>query len=66
MDPRPILTTGAKPESGGDVGLKVVEILEAASESLKREGAKVDLSEIARKRSTPNRESIQLKTAQAV
>jgi predicted dehydrogenase len=35
--------TGKKPESCGYEGLKVVEILEAASESLKREGAKVDI-----------------------
>ena len=46
------IKTGAKPESGGDVGLKVVEILEAASESLKREGAKVEISEIARRNLT--------------
>lgn len=43
------IKTGDKPESGGYEGLKVVEILEAASESLKREGAKVELSEIAQR-----------------
>ena len=59
------IKTGEKPESGGIEGLKVVEILEAASESLRREGAKVELSEIARKRSEPEQESIQLKTASA-
>jgi predicted dehydrogenase len=48
------IKTGAKPESGGDVGLKVVEILEAASESLKREGAKVEIYEIARRNLTCN------------
>ena len=60
------IKTGEKPESGGIEGLKVVEILEAASESLKREGAKVDLSEIARKRPAPIRKGIQLKTVSAV
>jgi predicted dehydrogenase len=38
------IKTGEKPESSGYEGLKVVRILEATSESLKREGAKVDIS----------------------
>ena len=60
------IKTGDMPESGGEDGLKVVEILEAASESLKRDGAKVELSEIAQKRPAPDVESIQLKTASAL
>ena len=39
------IKTGEKPESSGYEGLQVVQILEAASESLKREGAKVDISD---------------------
>jgi predicted dehydrogenase len=38
--------TGQKPESNGYEGLKVVQILEAASESLKREGAKVEIDDL--------------------
>ena len=37
------IKTGEKPESCGDEGLKVVEILEAASRSLKHDGARVDI-----------------------
>jgi predicted dehydrogenase len=51
------IKTGDKPESCGDEGLKVVEILEAASESLKRDGAKVDISEIAQRNLTWNDEN---------
>lgn len=39
------IKTGDKPESSGYDGLQVVQILEAASESLKREGAKVDIAD---------------------
>ena len=39
------IKTGEKPESSGYEGLQVVQILEAASESLKREGAKVELAD---------------------
>ena len=39
------IKTGEKPESGGYEGLQVVQILEAASESLKREGAKVEIGD---------------------
>lgn len=62
------IKTGERPETGGDEGLKVLEILEAASESLRREGAKVELAEIAERVETQRAEggSIQLKTAQAV
>jgi predicted dehydrogenase len=38
------IKSGAKPDSGGLEGLKVVQILEAASESLKKGGAKVDIN----------------------
>jgi predicted dehydrogenase len=37
------IKSGATPESDGYEGLKVVEILEAASESLKRDGARVNI-----------------------
>jgi len=37
------IQTGAKPESSGVEGLHVVQVLEAASESLKRGGAKVKI-----------------------
>jgi predicted dehydrogenase len=40
------IRTGQEPLSSGSDGLHVVEILEAASESLKRDGAKVEISEI--------------------
>jgi predicted dehydrogenase len=60
------IRTGEKPESSGIEGLKVVEILETATESLIRGGAKVEISEIVRKRAAPEQESIQLKTAQAI
>jgi len=38
------IKSGAKPDSSGLEGLKVVQILEAASESLKKGGAKVDIN----------------------
>ena len=40
------IKSGEKPESGGYEGLQVVQILEAATESLKREGAKVDIGDL--------------------
>ena len=40
------IITGQKPISSGKDGLHVVEVLEAASESLKRDGEKVKISEI--------------------
>jgi predicted dehydrogenase len=42
------IRTGQEPLSSGSDGLHVVEVLEAASESLKRDGAKVEISEITR------------------
>jgi predicted dehydrogenase len=42
------IKTGINPESCGYEGLKVVEILETASESLKRDGARVDISILER------------------
>jgi predicted dehydrogenase len=41
------IRTGDKPESSGYDGLRVVQILEAASESLKQEGAKVEIVGLA-------------------
>ena len=43
------IITGQEPNSSGSDGLHVVEVLEAASESLKRDGAKVYISEIAQR-----------------
>ena len=40
------IRTGQEPLSSGAEGLRVVEVLEAATESLKRDGAKVEISEI--------------------
>jgi len=40
------IRTGQEPLSSGSEGLRVVEVLEAASESLKRDGAKVEISKI--------------------
>lgn len=40
------INTGLEPNSSGWDGLHVVEVLEAASESLKKGGAKVEISEI--------------------
>jgi len=39
------IKTGDRPESSAHDGLQVVQILEAASESLKREGAKVEIGD---------------------
>jgi len=55
-----------KPESGGYEGLKVVLILEAASESLRREGAKVDISEIEHPESIRQTKKAYIQTALAV
>jgi len=41
------IITGQEPNSSGLDGMHVVEVLEAASESLKREGARVEISEIS-------------------
>jgi len=38
------INTGARPESGGSEGLMVVQVLEAASQSLKNGGGRVELS----------------------
>ena len=46
------IKTGGKPESGGNEGLQVVRILEAASESLKIGGGKIDIKDL------PNEQSI--------
>ena len=40
------IRTGDRPESSGYDGLRVVQILEAASKSLKREGAKVEIQNL--------------------
>jgi predicted dehydrogenase len=60
------IKTGENPESGGDEGMKVVEILEAASESLKREGDKIDLSDIFKRNQATTDKKDNIKTARAV
>jgi len=52
------IKTGKKPESCGYEGFKVVEILETASESLKRDGARVDIS-ILERETRPKSEKIE-------
>ncbi len=62
------IKTGETPESSGYGGLQVVQILEAASESLKREGSKVEigdpeseiLSRLPKSKSIPTAEAVQL------
>ena len=49
------IRTGQEPLSSGSDGLHVVEVLEAASESLKRDGARVAISELSQE--TPNEQS---------
>ena len=59
------IKTGQEPMSSGWDGLHVVEVLEAASESLKRGGAKVEISEITQERSMDEIEITEAKMAQA-
>jgi predicted dehydrogenase len=40
------IRTGDQPESSGYDGLRVVQILEAATESLRKEGAKVEIRDL--------------------
>ena len=56
---------GNKPESCGEEAIKVVQILEAASESIKRGGAKVEISEIAQEQSTKDLKITDAKIARA-
>ena len=51
------IKNGDKPETCGCEGVKVIKVLEAASESLKRGGAKVDLAEIDSKYITQDLEN---------
>jgi predicted dehydrogenase len=57
---------GEEPNSSGLKGLQVVQILEAASESLKREGAKIKISETGLSQQTNNLESAEFKIARTV
>lgn len=43
------IKTGVQPESSGAEGLKVVQVLDAASKSLKNNGARVELSAVRRR-----------------
>jgi predicted dehydrogenase len=49
------LRTGAKPESSGYEGLRVIQILEAASESLKQDGANVEIQGFEKERKTKSK-----------
>jgi len=60
------IITGEKPNSSGSDGLHVVEVLEAASESLKRDGAKVHISEIAHRTSTDDQNTPRARIARAI
>lgn len=40
------IKTGVQPESSGSEGLKVVQVLDAASRSLKSDGARVELAAV--------------------
>ncbi len=60
------IKTGDTPESSGYDGLQVVQILEAASESLKRDGAKVDITELEQERLSLDHKGYKLKSVQAV
>ena len=60
------IKTGEKTESCGYKGLKFVRILEAASESLRREGARVDIAEIDQRQLTQDQENDELKSALAL
>ena len=57
---------GNKPESCGEEAIKVVQILEAASESIKRGGAKVEISEITKEQSTNDLKITDTKIARAL
>jgi predicted dehydrogenase len=46
------IDNGEKPESNGHEGLRVVQILEAASESLKRDGARIEIDDLEKKEDT--------------
>jgi predicted dehydrogenase len=59
------IITGQQPKSSGKDGLHVVEVLEAASESLKRDGAKVKISEITQEQSTNDVKITDAKVARA-
>lgn len=59
------ISTGREPSSSGLDGLHVVEVLEAASESLRRGGAKVEISEITQEQSTKDLKITDVKIARA-
>ena len=60
------INTGTEPISSGWDGLHVVEVLEAASESLKRGGAKVEISEITQEQSEDELKATRAKIAKAL
>jgi predicted dehydrogenase len=51
------IRTGDQPESSGYDGLRVVQILEAATESLRKEGAKVEIEDLFADKTTESRET---------
>jgi predicted dehydrogenase len=60
------IKSGDMPESSGYDGLEVVQILEAASESLRKEGAKVEIAEIGQGQMIQDQENDQFKSVQAL
>jgi len=60
------IKTGDRPESSAYDGLQVVQILEAASESLKREGAKVEIGDFGIDASAKLPEDEKMPAARAV
>jgi len=50
------IRSGARPESSGYEGLRVVQILEAASESLKEGGGKIEIAGFIKEKLTDNQE----------
>jgi hypothetical protein len=49
------VTRGTRPQSDGEAGLRVVRLLEAASESMQQHGRPVDISAVAKATARPRR-----------
>jgi len=60
------IETGDKPESSGDDGLQVVQILEAASESLKKGGTEIKIAALNQEPLTQDQQYNELKATQGV
>jgi predicted dehydrogenase len=60
------IETGDKPESSGDDGLQVVQILEAASESLKKGGTEIKIAALNQEPLTQDQQYNEFKATQGV